>query len=104
MPLLAAGSPLVAGSIQENDMQAAAQAKLPEKQSVRVERAFYFNGAPTKVGQEIELPSIFAREMIAAKKCSALASKPADNAALNTKPPEEAKDGRTQRQGGAHAR
>lgn len=104
MPLLAAGSPLVAGSTQENDMQAAAAPKLPEKQSVRVERSFYFKGEPTKVGEEIELPSIFAREMIAAKKASALEPKAAGSAVVDNKPVAAEKGEPAKRQGGVNAR
>ena len=59
MALLAAGSALVAGSHLEKDMQT---------QSVRVVRAFYYQGKPTKVGTLVELPKVFAKEMIAAKK------------------------------------
>jgi hypothetical protein len=57
--LLAAGSALVAGSHLEKDMQT---------QSVRVVRAFYYQGKPTKVGTMVELPKVFAKEMIAARK------------------------------------
>jgi hypothetical protein len=96
--LLAAGSPLVAGSFQENGMQAAQAVKGPEKQEVRVERAFYFNGKPTKVGETIELPRIFASEMIAAHKAKAIAAK------VDNKPVVDEKAAAVERKGGANAR
>jgi hypothetical protein len=61
MALTAAGSALVAGSTQENHMQL-------QVTKVRVVRAFYFDKKPTTVGTVVELPKIFASEMIAAKK------------------------------------
>ncbi len=85
-------------------MQAAAVVKVPEKQSVRVERPFYFNGKPTQVGQVIELPSIFAREMIAAKKAAALAAKAQESAMVDNKPVAGDKATLAKREGGANAR
>lgn len=35
---------------------------------VRVVRAFFYNGKPTVVDSVVELPSVFAAEMVAAKK------------------------------------
>lgn len=42
------------------------------QQKIRVKRAFFFNGAPTKVGDVIEVTSVFARELIASKKAEAV--------------------------------
>lgn len=42
-----------------------------QTRQVRVLRAFYFNGAPTKVGDVIEVSAIFGTELIAAKKAEA---------------------------------
>lgn len=39
-----------------------------QTKTVRVTRAFYFSKAPTKVGQVLDLPHVFALEMIAAHK------------------------------------
>ena len=44
---------------------------------VRVLRAFYFNSAPTKVGDIVEYSQPFAQELIAANKAEAY-EKPAD--------------------------
>jgi hypothetical protein len=76
MALSAAGSALVAGSFQENDMQA--QQQQPQIRSARVLRPFYFNGKPTKVGETIELPRIFALEMKAAHKVELIEVKTQD--------------------------
>lgn len=73
--LLATGSALVAGGAAETDMQT---------KQVRVLRAFYFNGEPTKVGAIASLPKVFADEMIAAKKAEAVE-------ALAPKPPAPSK-------------
>ena len=62
MALLASGSALVAGSVLETSMQT---------RHVRVVRAFYFNGEPTKVGAIVEVPSVFGAELIASKKAEA---------------------------------
>jgi oligoribonuclease (3'-5' exoribonuclease) len=62
MALLAAGSALVAGSSLENDMQEM------QVREVRVLRAFYYNRKPIEVSKVLELPKIFAAEMVAAKK------------------------------------
>lgn len=43
--------------------------------TVRVLRAFYFKGKPTRIGETLDLPNVFALEMIAAKK-----AEPADKA------------------------
>jgi len=66
MPLSAAGSALVAGSSQESTMQA--QQAQPQTQSIRVLRAFYYQGKPTKVDEILDLPRLFALELQAAKK------------------------------------
>lgn len=55
-----------------------AQQKQPQMQSVRIVRAFYFNGKPTKVGETIELPRLFALEMKAAHKVEIVAAKAED--------------------------
>jgi hypothetical protein len=74
MPLSAAGSALVAGSSQEKDMQA--QQNQPKTSSVRVLRAFYFNGKPVKVNETLDLPRLFALEMRAAHKVEIIEAKP----------------------------
>jgi hypothetical protein len=61
MALLAAESALVAGSAGRKDMQI-------QNRTVRVLRAFFIHGKPTKVGDVLELPKLFALEMHAAKK------------------------------------
>lgn len=101
MALLAAGSPLVAGSTQENSMQATAASKALAMQSVRVERAFYWQGKPTKVGEVLELPGIFAREMIAAHKAVAIAAKAAPE--VDNKPAASERPA-VDRKGGTNAR
>lgn len=65
MALSAAGSALVAGGVspEENAMS--------KMVSVEVVRAFYYNGAPTRVGSVIEVPVTFAAELIAARKAKA---------------------------------
>ena len=68
MALLAAGSPLVAGSSQEKDMLQAP----PKTARARVLRAFYIGGKATSVGAVVELPRVFALEMAAAKKVELL--------------------------------
>lgn len=62
MALLASGSALVAGSVLEIPMQT---------RYVRVLRAFYYNGEPTKVGAIVEVPAVFGAELIASKKAEA---------------------------------
>lgn len=42
-----------------------------QTKTVRVERAFFYAGKPTKVGDVIDLPHVFALEMIAAHKATA---------------------------------
>lgn len=62
MPLSAAGSSLVAGGgvpSKESNMQT---------QRVKVTRAFFFERKPLAVGTEVDLPLIFAREVIASNK------------------------------------
>jgi hypothetical protein len=76
MPLTAAGSALVAGSSQEKDMQA--QPQQPKTSSVRVLRAFYFNGKPVKVNETLDLPRLFAIEMVAAHKVELIEPKGED--------------------------
>ena len=73
MPLSAAGSALVAGSSQESTMQA--QQKQPQTASVRVVRAFYLNGKPTKVNETIDVPRLLALELKAANKVEIVAVK-----------------------------
>lgn len=68
MVLSAAGSPLVAGSLLEVTMKTA---------QVRVKRAFFYNGEPTKVGAVLEVPAVFAAELIAAKKAERVSDEPA---------------------------
>ncbi len=46
-----------------------------QTKTVRVLRAFYFNSKPTKVGDVLDLPHVFALEMIAAHKAES-AEKP----------------------------
>lgn len=47
-----------------------------QTKTVRVLRAFFLDGKPTKVGTTIELPAVFALEMCAAHKAE-LVQKPA---------------------------
>lgn len=42
-------------------------------QKVRVVRAFYWKGEPTKVGDVVEVPEVFAAELVAAKKAERVA-------------------------------
>jgi hypothetical protein len=74
MPLPATGSPLVAGSYQENHMQPQQQ---PATLEVEVLRAFYFQGKAQKVGTTTTLPRTFALEMRAANKARILEPKAA---------------------------
>jgi len=69
MALLAMGSALVAGSSQESPMQV-------QLTKVRVVRAFYFDKKPTKVDTIVEVPKIFAAEMVAANKAEFVDSTP----------------------------
>lgn len=46
-----------------------------QTKTVRVERAFFYAGKPTKVGEVLPLPHVFALEMIAAHKASAVQEK-----------------------------
>jgi len=43
-----------------------------QTKKVKVLRAFYFQGKEIKVGEVTELPRVFALEMIAANKCTAV--------------------------------
>lgn len=49
-------------------MQATQKVAVPATLRGVVERAFYYQGKPTKVGEEVTLPRIFALEMEAVKK------------------------------------
>lgn len=50
----------------------------PAQLRIRVERAFYHQGKPTKVGDELTLPRMVALELIATNKAShAAAAAPA---------------------------
>jgi hypothetical protein len=73
MALQAAGSALVAGGSQESAMQL-------QVTKVRVTRAFYFDKKPTKVGSVVELPKVFAAEMIAAHKAEPVDSERSEEA------------------------
>jgi hypothetical protein len=76
MVLSAAGEgfSLVAGSTPGEPMQP------QQTRKVRVERAFYVSGTPTKVGDVVELPRVLALEMVAAKKATFVSEAPADKA------------------------
>ena len=72
---------LVAGGATASDIEKEkrimqAQTTQPQTLNVRVLRAFYFGGKPTKVNETIELPRIFAQEMKAAHKVEILPAKP----------------------------
>jgi len=49
-------------------MQAQQQQQQPQTTSVRVVRAFYLNGKPTKVNETIDVPRLLALELKAANK------------------------------------
>jgi len=91
MPLLAAGSPLVAGGVfPEGTM---------EMKTVRVVRAFYYQGKSLAVDTVVDLPKLFAAEMCAANKAVAHV-RPAPEAKSDTRPEPK----REEKKGDTHAR
>ena len=52
-----------------------AQQQQPQTTSVRVVRAFYLNGKPTKVNETIDVPRLLALELKAANKVEIVATK-----------------------------
>lgn len=88
MPLLAAGSALVAGSISERDHMQAQQAaaKPAPTMQVKVLRSFFYRRGssgslePVKVGEVLEVPAIFGRELVAGNKAAPADIKPAADA------------------------
>lgn len=81
MALLAAGSALVASLALENQPM--------KTMKVRVLRAFFYNGKPTKPNETIEVPVTFGAELIAGKKVERIAEPdaiPADTADPKTGP------------------
>ena len=69
-----------------------AQSTQPKVQSVRVTRAFYLNGKPTKVNETIELPRILALEMKAANKVEFIEAK--QEPAVEAKKPDAPRESR----------
>jgi hypothetical protein len=65
--LTAAGSALVAGSTREGDMTTATR-------HVRVTRAFLMKGKRQDVGAELELPTVFAIEVVHGNKAEFIAA------------------------------
>ena len=47
-------------------------------EKIKVLRAFILDGKPTKVGDEIEVPAVFAIELRTAKKAERVEPKPAE--------------------------
>lgn len=72
MALTASGSVLVAGGAM--DFQEGTQVKM---RSVKVVRAFFWSGKATEVGAVVEVPVVFAAELIAARKAIAYDPPPA---------------------------
>ncbi len=71
-----------------------------QTKTVRVVRAFYFQGKSTKVGDVLDLPHVFALEMIAAHKAEP-AEKPKEVVKSEQK---QTEDTQKQAQGGKYAR
>ncbi len=67
-----------------------------QTKTVRVTRAFYVNGKATKIGDVLDLPHVFALEMLAAHKVV-----PAEKPKPEQKPEQPAEK---QVNGGKHAR
>lgn len=68
------GSALVAGSARPLETNMAKQ--IPQTQKVRVMRAFYFDRKLLEVGQVLDLPTLFAREVEASHKAEILPEAP----------------------------
>lgn len=81
MPLLAAGSALVAGSHQE---------EIVNEKRVRVTRAFYYQRKACQVGDLVALPPVFALEMIAAHKAEPVSEPLKSESKVEPKKPEPA--------------
>lgn len=99
-----------AGALIYGNMGSGAQPKKQEeimttgKQQIKVKRSFYYNNIPVKTGEIIEVPSAFAREMIASDKAKEFTPPPpaADSApALSAPGKEESSKISQKKQGGA---
>lgn len=80
-------------------MQATQKRALPETLKVEVLRSFYFHGKPVPARAEIELPYLFAREVIAANKAKIIEEKKPEAAA--SPPAPETSRARDTKEGGA---
>jgi hypothetical protein len=70
-------------SPKENDMKAQQPGTQPATLRVEVLRSFYFGGKPIQVKAEVDLPRIFALEMVAAKKAKVIEEVPVPTQTTN---------------------
>jgi hypothetical protein len=64
-------------TVQDTGAALVGGAALPQRTvRVRVLRPFMLDGAPLAVKDEVELPAVFAREMVAANKAVAIEAQP----------------------------